>query len=77
MTGIKTGGRQQGTPNKVTKDLRDILKSVIANELQTIESRLNQLEARERLEMTLKLMSYVMPKVQTIESSYDALGGEW
>jgi hypothetical protein len=77
MTGIKTGGRQQGTPNKITKDLRDILKSVIANELETIESTLSQLEAKERLEMILKLMSYVMPKVQTIESSYDALGEEW
>ena len=77
MTGIKTGGRAQGTPNKITKDLRDILKSVIAVELETIESRLNQLEAKERLEMTLKLMSYVMPKVQTIDSSYDSFGGEW
>jgi hypothetical protein len=77
MTGLKTGGRIQGTPNKVTKDLRDLLKSVISNELETIRDRLDKLEPRERIEMTLKLMSYVMPKVQTLESSYDSLGGEW
>jgi hypothetical protein len=77
MTGLKTGGRIQGTPNKVTKDLRDLLKSVISNELETIRDRLDKLEPRERLEVTLKLMSYVMPKVQTLESSYDSLGGEW
>lgn len=77
MIGLKTGGRIIGTPNKVTKDLRDLLKSVISNELETIGNRLEQLEPRERLEVTLKLMSYVMPKVQTLESSYDSLGGEW
>lgn len=77
MTGIKTGGRQQGTPNKITKDIRNILKQVIANELEGIAETLNQLDAKDRIEMTLKLMGYVMPKVQTIESTYDALGDEW
>lgn len=77
MIGLKTGGRIQGTPNKVTKELRDLLKSVIAKELETITERLDLLDPRERLEVTLKLMSYVMPKVQTLDSSYDSLGGEW
>lgn len=77
MTGLKTGGRQQGTPNKLTKDLRDILKTIIASELESIQDRLNQLEPMERLEVTLKLMSYCMPKVNTIDSTYDSLGGEW
>lgn len=77
MTGLKTGGRTLGTPNKVTKDLRDLLKSVISNELGNIEHRLEQLEPKERLEMIIKLMSFVMPKVQTLESSYDSLGSEW
>jgi hypothetical protein len=31
----------------------------------------------QRLEVTLKLMSYCMPKVNTIDSTYDSLGGEW
>jgi len=57
--------------------LRQSIKAVIENELETMGERLNELEAKERIEMTLKLMSYVMPKVETIESTYDLLGSEW
>jgi len=57
--------------------LRQSIKVVIENELETMGERLNELEAKERIEMTLKLMSYVMPKVETIESTYDLLGSEW
>ena len=36
MRGTKTGGRQAGTPNKVTSELRDALKAIVANELDTL-----------------------------------------
>jgi len=48
-TGIKHGGRQKGTPNKLTKELRSVLKEVIYNELENIEERLDQLEPKHRL----------------------------
>jgi hypothetical protein len=31
ITGKKYGGRQKGTPNKLTKELRSILKNSLAN----------------------------------------------
>ena len=35
-TGKKFGGRNKGTPNRLTKELRTILKNVLYNELDNI-----------------------------------------
>ena len=64
-TGKKYGGRQKGTPNKLTKELRSILKEVVHNELINIEERLDQLEPKHRVELIIKLMPYVFPKMES------------
>jgi len=64
--GIKTGGREQGTPNKLTKELRSILKNILAKELETIPDNLEKLEPKDRLEITIKLIPYVLPKIETV-----------
>ena len=64
-TGKKHGGRQKGTPNKLTKELRSILKEVVYNELENIEERLDQLEPKQRLELVVKLMPFVFPKMES------------
>jgi hypothetical protein len=64
-TGIKHGGRKKGTPNKLTKELRSVLKEVIYNELENIEERLDQLEPKQRLELVVKMMPYVFPKMES------------
>ena len=62
-TGKKFGGRQKGTPNRLTKELRTILKDLIYEELETLQERLSQLETQERLEVIIKLLPKVLPKV--------------
>ena len=76
---VKTGGRQAGTPNKITSELRDALKGIVANELDTLSASLSQLPAKERLELLIKLMPYCMPKVEGIGASYDtpSMPYEW
>ncbi len=37
-TGIKYGGRQKGTPNRMTKELRSILKDMMYQEIDIIQS---------------------------------------
>jgi hypothetical protein len=61
--GIKTGGRTAGTENKTTKEIRAVLKEVINNELLNIESLLCELQPKERLDLVIKLMPFVMPKL--------------
>lgn len=62
----KTGGREQGTPNRLTKDLRNILKSVIEKELNNLPALLEKLEPERRAELVIKLMPYIFPKVENI-----------
>jgi len=65
-TGKKFGGREKGTPNRLTKELRSVLKDIVYQELAKIEERLNELEPKERLQLVIKLMPYALPKVNSI-----------
>ena len=61
--GFKTGGRQMGSSNKITSDLRDKISKVIGFELEGLDGALNSLTAKERLDVLVKLIPYVIPKV--------------
>ena len=71
MQGVKTGGRKAGTPNRITKELRETLKGVIDAELSQIAGTLEKLPARDRLDVVIKLMPYCMPKVEAVSGDYD------
>ena len=64
--GYKSGGRQKGTPNKLTTEIRSVLKDIIYYEIDTIEERLLQLEPKERIELVIKLIPYVLPKIEQV-----------
>ena len=61
--GIKTGGRKAGTENKTAKEVRILLKEVIDNELHKIDDLLNELPTKDRLDVIIKLLPYVLSKV--------------
>jgi hypothetical protein len=67
--GIKTGGREQGTPNRLTSELRRILKDLLHQELENLPEHLNSLEPKERLEILVKLLPYAIPKVEPVHFS--------
>ena len=69
-TGIKYGGREKGTPNRMTKELRSVLKDILYQELEQIQERLDTLKPKERIDLLIKLMPYALPKVTSI--SYTA-----
>jgi len=66
MKKLKTGGRKKGTPNRLTKELRTVLKDVLHNELENLVSNLDALEPKERLEVIVKLIPFVLPKIETV-----------
>lgn len=68
-TGKKYGGRQKGTPNKLTKEIRTVLKDLIYKELDEIQEHLDSLEPKQRIELVIKLIPYVLPKVDSISHS--------
>jgi len=69
MHGIKTGGRQAGTPNKVTSELRSVLKEIFFTELEGLPGLLQQLEPKERITLLTAFLPYVLPKVQPVSHS--------
>lgn len=76
--GIKTGGRDQGTPNLLTKEMRTILKGIIANELKTLPETIQKLEPEKRIEILIKLLPYIMPKVEAVPmTTGEPLSFEW
>ena len=52
-TGNKYGGRQKGTPNRITKELRTLLKDILYQELEQVQERLELLEPKERIELLI------------------------
>ena len=65
-TGNKYGGRQKGTPNRMTKELRVLLKDIMYQELKEVQQRFSLLEPKQRIELIIKLMPYILPKVNSI-----------
>ena len=72
-TGVKYGGRQKGTPNRMTKELRSVLKDVLYQELEQIQTHLDTLKPKERVELLIKLMPFVLPKVTSISHTTNEL----
>lgn len=75
----KTGGRKAGTPNKVTKAVRESLKDAITGYLNGMNEKGCSLaqdlyaieEPAGRLAMIAKFLPYVAPKLQSISFNSD------
>jgi len=77
-TGQKFGGRVPGSANVITKEMREILKGIISNELERIPDTLKKLTPEKRLDLVLKLMPYVLPKVESISmKSGEPMSIDW
>jgi uncharacterized protein (UPF0305 family) len=67
----RIGGRQKGTPNKVTASVKDWLSHVIDKNRRQMERDIKALEPKDRLQMLEKLMQYVVPKQQAVNANVD------
>ena len=54
---------------KTTKEIRTVLKTVINKELLNIETLFEGLPPKERLEIIVKLIPFVLPKVDNVNYS--------
>lgn len=62
--GQKTGGRKEGTPNKVTQAMRERLNTVLESELDQLEELFEEVSARDRLQFIIKLIPYIIPQAE-------------
>jgi len=64
MKGYKTGGRQQGTPNKISAKIKDRLGDIIEQTLDSIE--INEFSRIEKIKLLQALCHYVIPKQKQV-----------
>jgi len=55
-------GRPKGVPNKTGRELKEVVKALIDREMNSIDNYLSQLDPKERLDVIVKLMPYVLPR---------------
>ena len=68
---VKVGGRKQGTPNVVTKEIRTVLKDLVYSELSTLPDRLQRMTDEQRTTFLVKLMPYVLPTIDRVDHGLD------
>jgi hypothetical protein len=66
-TGQKFGGRNKGTSNKDTAEIRNSFKLLIENNLKQLEQDLKGLEPIDRIKAILELAKFVIPLLKATE----------
>src|SRR5450432_3264302 len=68
---FKTGnpGKQKGTLNKTTRELKDTIKMICEDKLQSVYERFEELELKDQARLLCALLTFVIPKKQSVETS--------
>jgi len=67
MKGIKTGGRQPGSQNKVTRELKQWIQQIVEDNKQQFADDLQAVEPEKRLAVIERLISYLVAKPQNMD----------
>ncbi len=65
----RSGGREKGTPNKISNELRSMISEFVSGEWESIKEDFRTLEVKERLIYYEKLLAYCIPKNSPVEES--------
>lgn len=60
-------GRPKGTLNKATSEVRESLQQLIEGNLHTLQSDLDLLEPKDRLNVMIQLCKFVVPTLKAID----------
>ena len=67
--GIKTGGRQKGTPNKLTAEIKERLAAIISEATDSID--LDTLGSSEKIRLIEIGLKYLLPTMKHVDTTYD------
>jgi hypothetical protein len=63
--GIKTGGRQKGSLNRTSKEVREFLKTIFDSTKEDVLNDIKALRPRDRLQFFERVVSYLIAKPAT------------
>lgn len=58
---VKTGGREAGTPNRTTSELRDRIKLFLTDNFDLIQSEFIKLDPAQKMNAYERLLKYTIP----------------
>ncbi|MFT7588453.1 MAG: hypothetical protein ACI959_000663 [Limisphaerales bacterium] len=67
----KLGGRSAGIPNKISKEVKGLLKTIVLQELVQAEELIKELSPKDRLNILIHLLPYALPKeLEVVSEGY-------
>lgn len=66
----KLGGKIKGTPNKATRDQRELITAIIDKNIDRIQSWIEEVaetDPKRAFDMVLGLMEFSLPKLKSVE----------
>lgn len=66
-TGKKYGGRTKGTPNEVTEEFRDMVKTIVQGNMETVQEDFKALSPDKRIKYNNELLKFVLPTLKAQE----------
>ena len=67
--GIKTGGRQKGTPNKLTAEIKERLADIISDATDNLNRE--ECSNSERIKLIEIGLKYLLPTMKQVDRNYD------
>lgn len=64
-------GRPKGTPNRTTKEVKDLLNQFISDNLDDLQSEYDKLESEKKLQFFERVLKYVIPQQREINQTID------
>lgn len=58
-------GKPKGAQTKTTKEIREYFKILLSNNLEKLESDIQELEPKERIKIILELSKFVIPTIKS------------
>lgn len=66
-TGQKFGGRTKGATNRTTTEIRERFNLLLDNNLDKLQSDIDQLEPYQRIKTILELAKFIMPTLKATD----------
>jgi hypothetical protein len=65
----ENAGRRKGSVNKATKEIRESFQKLVENNLEQLQTDLQEMSGKDRVKTILELARFVIPTLKAVESS--------